>query len=285
MKLFQYLTLSIATHLVVWFFLAESRLNLPKNEVIEVTYLKPDEGKSQRFIQEAEVDKLNQALDKLQKKADFLSKTQKRVREQQVVQGSSQMGQNRNSNASKQSQVLPPPQVRQNSFDPPPLNGDGPSMKKQTRQTDNLAPVQLGASVLREFLPEVKSGNFTSLNTDQFLFYTFYARINEQIRNRWVENIRAYTERVGPVKTDQLSRSPQRTQVEILLKPNGDFYDVRYHNRSQDNDLDEAAALAFVRAQPFVNPPEEIVQEDGFIHLHYMFEVYFRPNAFVRGNK
>ena len=49
-----------------------------------------------------------------------------------------------------------------------------------------------GVSMSGERLPEdVRIGNFTALNTDRFVYYTFYARVEEQIRHRWVRYVKA----------------------------------------------------------------------------------------------
>lgn len=49
-----------------------------------------------------------------------------------------------------------------------------------------------GVSTTGEQLPQdIQIGDFTALNTDRFVYYTFYARIEEQIRHRWVRYVKA----------------------------------------------------------------------------------------------
>ncbi|RME17299.1 MAG: energy transducer TonB [Bdellovibrio sp.] len=133
------------------------------------------------------------------------------------------------------------------------------------------------------FVPQIKQGGFTALNTDQFIFYTFYARTNEQIGSRWVFNIQN--------SRDELKRSSLKspfssqkhiTQLEVILKPNGDLAKIHLLKSSQIPALDQAAVLAFQQAAPFANPPEEMVQEDGRIHLYYNFIVVLDPRYWAR---
>ncbi|HMN69995.1 MAG TPA: hypothetical protein PKC28_15745, partial [Bdellovibrionales bacterium] len=55
-----------------------------------------------------------------------------------------------------------------------------------------MRQVAIGQSSIAEFIPGIEEGAFTALNTDQFTYYTFFARMNEQVRNRWVSAVRAY---------------------------------------------------------------------------------------------
>jgi len=46
--------------------------------------------------------------------------------------------------------------------------------------------------------------------------------------------------------------------------------------------FDEAAVRAFAEARIFPNPPKEMVEEDGMIHLKYSFTVEFDPHLLAR---
>lgn len=289
MKLFQHLTASILLHALLWAVLANStvgRLSSKSPLEIEILERTPEASQKRQIVMDPGLKELNDAVKKLKEKARLLSDRTQRVQEEQVAR--QPLGQPQPRRPSKPAANKPTSSLdrKQSSpWDPPPLSGAGPSARaelEQQSEAEKISTVQLGSSALQEFLPEVKSGSFTSLNTDQFLFYTFYSRINEQIRNRWVENLRRFANRTHPLEIDKLSRQQQVTEVEILLDPNGRYIKTIYHNRSQDSQLDEAASLAFPMAQPFINPPSEIVQDDGYIHLHYAFHVYWRPRSWAR---
>ena len=142
----------------------------------------------------------------------------------------------------------------------------------------SLSPnTQLEDSTISDYIPQVKVGGFTALNTDQFIYYTFYSRINEQIRNRWISNIQNIIYQTPQNVMNQWSAMPQVTQLEVLLDPKGHFVRAILYRHAQSKNLDEAAVSAFRRASPFNNPPSELVKSDGYIHLYYIFHLEFRP--------
>lgn len=292
MKLFQYLTASFLLHALIWVAFSNStvdRYTMKTPLEIEVLERDPETQNQRQIVMDPGLKELNEAIDKLKKKTNLLSARTQRVKDEQVLKKPEKPQQAAEVQATP-SREPPRPQSsldrkQPSPWDPPPLTGAGLSARAELQdhaETEKLSTVQLGSSALQEFLPDVKSGSFTSLNTDQFLFYTFYSRINEQIRNRWVENLRRFSNQTHPMEIDKLSRQRQITEVEILLDPEGRYVKTIYHNRSQAVELDEAASLAFPMAQPFINPPVEIVQDDGYIHLHYAFHVHWRPRSWAR---
>jgi len=134
-------------------------------------------------------------------------------------------------------------------------------------------------------VPQVKMGGFTSLNTDQFVFYTFYSRTNEQVGPRWIFNLRTYANDLSRASLKSVSRKERITQIEILLDKNGKYLDTIVHQKSGIAGLDEAAINAFKQASPFLNPPEEMVQSDGNIHLHYSFHILWNPQTIAYGSR
>jgi hypothetical protein len=137
--------------------------------------------------------------------------------------------------------------------------------------------VTLDQSTISEYLPQLREGGFSSLNTDQFVYYTFYARINEQVRNRWVQNLQQFFANTSPQELNRLSTRNQVTEIEILLDQKGNYYRTIYHRKSQSNAIDQAGAFAFENAAPFINPPSEMIEKDGYIHLFYQLNVLTRP--------
>lgn len=233
-------------------------------ENIEVVILDKSPRKKQQFVTDPEALRpLKNALNELKRKADFLSRETRRVREQMVAR---KTGRTQNQ-APTARRAFPKPQEATD------LNGNQPAFNHQ-RVAERVV---LSDSTLAEHIPDVKRGGFTSLNTDQFMFYTFYARINEQIRNRWVSNLRAFSDSTGPHELNRLAQREQITELEILLDKDGNYKKTIVHRRSENHQLDAAAAYAISHAAPFLNPPSEIVAEDGFIHLYYQFHVQWRP--------
>jgi hypothetical protein len=134
-----------------------------------------------------------------------------------------------------------------------------------------------GPSTISVKLPDsIAVGSFTALNTDRNIYYTFYARLEDMIYLRWANLIRKAVESY-PVdfrRRKLLGRS-WTTNVLILLKPNGEFYQAQIHLPSGIEKFDLSPALAFQDARMFPNPPPEMVRSDGYIHVSYSFVVDF----------
>lgn len=131
-------------------------------------------------------------------------------------------------------------------------------------------PRQPGMSTNGEQLPpDIEIGNFTALNTDRFRYYSFYSRIEEQIRHRWVKYVKAtlYSGRFPP------SARSFTTKIEIVLDRQGDFVRAIIHSESGSQSIDTAPVLAFREAKRIPHPPREMVKEDGTVRLFYSFNV------------
>jgi hypothetical protein len=146
----------------------------------------------------------------------------------------------------------------------------------QKNAEDEAKPLHLpfdpriaGASTFGENVPDAQLGNFTALNTDRFTYYSFYARVEEQIRHRWVKFVRAavYGGEVPPTNR-QLE-----TRLEIVLDREGRYLRSILHQTSGVKILDRAPARAFAEAQRIPHPPREMVKDDGTIRLMYAFNV------------
>lgn len=298
MTLFQALTFSLAIHLALsltaffWGASPQERLVLIP---IELTYEAPDQKATQQFVTNPDPKSPEKILENLKRQADFLSEQTRRVQQEMVARSS---GETRNQAPTNQpnspqdqaqserrqaSDFKPQPTQETALKSPPVLDSTRSESTMNRRPSISGAPhetasrVTLAPSTISEHIPSVREGGFTSLNTDQFMYYTFYARINEQIRNRWVFNLRDFVRRSGPQRINRLAQNPQVTEIEVILDAQGNYVQSAFHNKADDPALDEAVQLAFRQASPFLNPPSEIVSEEGFIHLHYSFHVLWRP--------
>lgn len=156
-----------------------------------------------------------------------------------------------------------------------------PKTKPSSESRDLILPgfngAEVGVSTVGEALPEdIKFGDFTALNTDRHLYYTFYARMEEQIRHRWVTYAKAAV--YSTLRSSKLTGNETwETQLEIVLDQKGNFVRAILHDSSGISGLDSAPVQAFRDAQQFPNPPQEMVKEDGTIRLHYTFNVNIIP--------
>lgn len=271
----RYLSYSIVLHLVLLATLLQlSFETAPKSSRIEVEYIDPSEKETKQIVSDINLQPLQKSIEQLKEKVNRLSRETQRVENEQIARrtGPTQ-------NQAPRQRVFPKPKAFDRSIDPSEPSIDRP-MNSQAAEK-----VVLSESTIAEYIPEVKEGGFTSLNTDQFLHYTFYARINEQIRNRWVQHLRTFSENAGPIVLNRLSQKPQITELEVLLDKDGNFHDIIFHRRAEHSDLDVAAGAALERSAPFLNPPSEIIKDDGFIHLYYAFYIHWRPQYIARPSK
>jgi hypothetical protein len=293
-KVYQPLIISVLVHvcLVLLLLLSPASPVIPEHpQDVEIVYQNETEKKeSQQIV--TDVSPLKEAVDKLKEKVKRLSAVSHRVLEEQVARNKDTQSRN-----GADSPTFPTPVARNPSPNPSdsPEKGEQKSAPNPFEQRPDgdrpsiTAPMGGGAarprmpdSSISDYIPEVKEGGFTALNQDQFVYYTFYARINEQVRNRWVANIRNFLSRTPQAQINKFAEQPQVTQVEIIITPDGKFVRAVYYRKSEAKEIDDAAAGAFRLAAPFNNPPSELVEKDGLIHLYYMFHIEFRPGFIAR---
>ena len=182
-------------------------------------------------------------------------------------------------------------------LDKPPATGDvavggmAPRPQRQAAGQNGedgrpMAPsfggIERGQSTLGEQLPnDVKFGDFTALNTDRHLYYSFYARMEEKIRFRWITYARAAIFSVPQATIKNMGKDVFVTQLEILLDPKGHYVRSILYSGSGLTTLDDAPAQAFKDAADFPNAPPEMVKSDGFIHIYYAFSVNMGPASFA----
>ena len=157
---------------------------------------------------------------------------------------------------------------------------------KKTPSLPKQAIMDPGLSTVGEALPQdVSIGSFTALNTDRYLFYSFYSRIEELIRFRWESAIRESIDRTPATSFKYNPSGEWNTHLEIWLKPTGEFHSAHLMKESGFRAFDQSAIQAFIQAKLFPNPPKEMVESDGLIHLKYSFRVNYEPKVVVRSRE
>lgn len=136
---------------------------------------------------------------------------------------------------------------------------------------------EAGESTISVKLPDnIAVGSLTALNTDRNIYYSFYSRLEDMIYLRWADLIgKAVDSYPADFKRRKLVGRAWKTNVVILLRPNGEFHRAEIHNQSGVEKFDLSPILAFQDARVFPNPPPEMVRSDGFIHISYSFVVDF----------
>ena len=258
------------------------------SQEIELIVKNAESPQKKTFVKE--LDKLRKLTQKIKTKALLLSQNQKRYKRQTVAQ---KTGSSQNSKAQRRRRHHLTSQQRHKSSALPlgqlkPQIGLSVSGSKRLKQKI-LSPAYTSEaknSSFSSYIPNIDKAQMTALDTDQgsLKFYTFYMRLHEKIRPRWVNRLRQTMAQLSSQEIKKLSRRPQVTSLEVILNAKGEFVGSFVVNRAQKRVLDVAALGAFRQAAPFINPPKEMIEDDGLIYIPFSFRVDLNPNYFARSN-
>ena len=131
-----------------------------------------------------------------------------------------------------------------------------------------------------DYLPDIDEGDDTGLNARSWRYATFFNRVKAQIRSHWHAG-REYQKRdpTGEI----YGQGVRQTLLRLHLFPDGRLAEVTLEKGAQLEFLDDAAVTAVRDAQPFANPPRELVDSSGFIRFRFgfFFEVSGAPRVKV----
>jgi outer membrane biosynthesis protein TonB len=138
--------------------------------------------------------------------------------------------------------------------------------KKQGRFQSRMARVQ---SALENFIPEVRPGNQTALNTRAAPFASFIARMHRSIHELWgfgfLEELEAKSAS-SPYNDRSLV-----SKLEIVLNGDGTVDKVTVIRPSGYLPYDVAAIDVVYSAGPYADPPRAIRSRNGKIYVHWTF--------------
>jgi TonB family protein len=152
-----------------------------------------------------------------------------------------------------------------------------PPTRPAPPQAVSLMPSQqtlsraLGGGGTSDYLPDIDEGDDTALNAKKWKFASFFNRVKEQIRQHW----HAAQEYAKRDPTGSLYGGKVRFTVLIVrLMPDGSLADVSLERPSGVDFLDDVAVEAVKEAQPFPNPPQQLVDRAaGKISFRFGFVV------------
>ncbi|MBV2170022.1 MAG: energy transducer TonB [Bdellovibrio sp.] len=251
----------------------------PEGQILEA--LTPKTEKKQVVRQTLAPEKLKAPDDETL--ARFLSEQKQRVREEtQAAQ--SGMTENRSNQGTAQNKKNAPSEKTTTSRGED-QDKDGYRTVDISKELQEMNRFNDGMSTIGESMPrDVKVGSFTALNTDRYLFYTFYARMEELIRFRWETRVQQAINNFDHNTLTSVGNRNWVTHVEFLLDKNGFLRSALVMKESGIKSFDAAAINAFKDARVFPNPPQEMVQDDGFIHIKFSFTVNYNPPVLVNRN-
>ncbi|MCB0347232.1 MAG: energy transducer TonB [Bdellovibrionales bacterium] len=242
---------------------------MAKDDVIEVT-INPQQGKQIAMFAEApEIE----VIDK--KQTPFLSKKWQRVSKETIARKN---GPTENRSPREQVSLQKNTKQTEQITDPNDLNQMVKPKPVDLSKLGGLYAKTGDSSSGERLFKDIDIGDFNSINTDEYTFYSFHERINDRIRIRWVNRIEDTLiefKRRGVIGA--LKKGENTTMIEIRLDKDGNYLNSVVIKSSGIKSWDEAAVLAFQTGAPFLNPPTELVEKDGIIHLQYRFSVMWDP--------
>jgi hypothetical protein len=278
--------ISIVVHLLLWWILSSLSSTFAQNHPVpvEVVYQTPHRPKDQ--IQQQIVHQTDVPKDQIQdndKKARFESEREQRVKEETRAAVIGETTINKNSGNPMQR----PPQARRpqpalNLKEPLHAPGLGTPEEKnaqneneQQKKFDDSQPLELnpgfGPSERTDELNDMKIGTMTALNTDRYLYYSFYDRLDKRVVPRWRQRVHRILDGVNSHQAGEWN-----TVLEVLLSPNGEYVRSVVLQSSGWDALDKAPMYAFQEGAPIPHPPPEMVKSDGYIHVVFGFSVHMR---------
>jgi TonB family protein len=285
MTAWRFLFLSLAVHLLIWFImLNKPNFKFPnQDKSVEVTLVEKPKHPSQ-IVRQTDIP-LDMLKPEPPKDPKYLSEKDQNVKKETKAQNSG-ITRNGNSNINEPDTKEKPrkggggtPHVVDGSdlgkFAPNPMNGPpGPSIPNRP------SPHRMSSN--GEYLPDVANGPITALNSERFIYYSFFARNEERLRPIWERNVENAMQRLPASVQKSMIGKSWNTSLEVLLDGEGHYIDTIIHQSCGVHEIDMAAVNAFVEAKFFPNPPKEMIKADQRIHLDYMFNVQWGSGGWGR---
>ena len=130
-------------------------------------------------------------------------------------------------------------------------------------------------SATDDYLPDIKSGFQTALNTREFKFYSYFERIKDRLRMYWEPQLQKRVNQLY-AKGQTLPDADLTTQLQIVLTKRGELSKISIIRNSGLEEIDLAALKAFELAAPFPNPPSGMIESNGHVNLIWSFVVQTR---------
>jgi hypothetical protein len=125
-------------------------------------------------------------------------------------------------------------------------------------------------SAIENYVPSVKPGNQTALNTAAVPFASYLAQIHNRIHPIFADTFLASLDQLPA--SSPMNRPEIYTSLEIVVDhDDGRIQRMGVTRTSGVTAFDVAALESVYRAQPFGAPPHEIVSPDGNVYLHWEF--------------
>jgi TonB family protein len=271
-KIFQALIASLLLHGLLYWLYSELQVHPKPNqkEAIRIEILPPQQ-KANSIVDVPQQKDINQNLKQEKKSKPYLSDKKRRVASEQVQSQFHRPLPHTNKHSPKsptRRSLLSQLQPREDFY------SQGPARTA-------LPTIPFPNAAAQLLPPGLKIGEVTSLNSDEYLYYSFYSRVNNQIAFHWVHLIDRAARRYLNPRVH--SARDWVTHIEVILDANGKYEDAFLIKKSGIKAFDEAALQAFRISHLFPHPPKAMIDPDSNkVHLNYSFRLIWDPNLYGR---
>ncbi len=146
------------------------------------------------------------------------------------------------------------------------------------------ASVGDGISATDDYLPDIAISANTLLNTQEYIFASFYDRIREKLKHQWQSLLKTELEGLQR-KGAPMFEGERTTKLKIFMNSQGEVKTIQKLGSAGYIELDQAAVDAFRIASPFPNPPQAMIEkENGVLQIEWHFVVLGSGQSGVRVN-
>jgi outer membrane biosynthesis protein TonB len=147
---------------------------------------------------------------------------------------------------------------------------DGERRRSQHAGHWRPSGIERWRSAIENYVPSVRPGNQTALNTAAVPFASYLNQIHNRIHPIFADTFLASLDQLPA--SDPMNRGEIYTSLEIVVDhEDGKITRMGVTRTSGVTAFDVAALDSVSRAQPFGTPPREIVSPDGNVYLHWEF--------------
>ncbi len=147
---------------------------------------------------------------------------------------------------------------------------DSLRLRSTHRGSWTMAGLNRWKSAIENYVPHVKPGNQTALNTRAVPFANYLNAMHQRIHVIFADSFLASLDQFP--KNHPLNNYDMHTELEIILnQTDGGVVTLGIVKTSGATAFDINALEAVNKAAPFGKPPSEIVSPDGNVYLHWEF--------------
>jgi len=140
------------------------------------------------------------------------------------------------------------------------------------QQQRNWAQAQTGEALKGgQYISGMKEGEVSALNTKEFVFYSYFERVRQQLDQAWQPILRANVQRLLKAGRHLASNADYTTRTLVTLNQKGEILRVQLLEESGTFDLDQAAVDALNKAGPYPNPPKGLIDSTGTVQIRWDF--------------